>query len=62
MSREPLILFDTALEVDAVEAAALHRLLHVLFKQPPEINSIEYQQCCGSKTFWYGSGSGDPCL
>jgi hypothetical protein len=20
------------------------------------------QQCCGSETFWYGSGSADPCL
>jgi hypothetical protein len=64
MSGEPLILFDTALEVDAVEAAALHRLLHVLLEQPPEINSIKYQQCCGSMTFWCGSGAGsaDPCI
>ncbi len=21
-----------------------------------------FQQCCGSVTFWYGSGSADPCL
>jgi hypothetical protein len=34
-------LFDTALEVDAVEAAALHRLLHVLLEEPPEMDSIK---------------------
>jgi hypothetical protein len=23
---------------------------------------VSFEQCCGSVTFWYGSGSADPCL
>jgi hypothetical protein len=27
------------------------------------LNRMRYtRQCCGSRTFWYGSGSADPCL
>ncbi len=30
--------------------------------EPAVIGYYEYYQCCGSMTFWCGSGSGDPCL
>ncbi len=36
--------------------------MHVLVSWVNNIPQISIYQCCGSLTFWYGSGSADLCL
>jgi hypothetical protein len=48
-------LYGKILEVPAWDPSAHHKNKNLS-------EQILHLQCCGSMTFWYGPGSGDPCL
>jgi hypothetical protein len=55
-ARDHDLISDGSLQGRAEPAAShLHQIMHGMHVQ-------YYNQCCGSMTFWCGSGSADPCL